>query len=482
MIVYDDDDIETKLFLKGITCEDISIYEVKRSNETTLGCLRNYAIEKSRGQYVCQWDDDDWYHTARLEYQFEATRISGFPATIMAQWLIFDSTSNRSFVSHKRLWEGSLLCEKSAIAGLSYDDYDIGEDTSFVQRLDEENKIYYIEDVPNLYIYVFHGENTWDANHWNEIFKSSFELDSEGSRIIAQVLSENDRCKENSLKIDTILENSLMEGNGTIYKEKIPKIIHLIYKDKTIPELYQPMYRRMRALHPEWEITVYDDSSALEIVKQNFPEILQVYESYPCDVQRTDMFRMLIVYLKGGFYLDLDMYCLRDLDELCQYELILGEERTISFKESKEWDPIHGLQVANYMFGSVPAHPFWIEVLLEGIIRSSREIITESDVLETTGPWLLSEIYHNKKHEYNDIKLIRNKFRICLNHCETISCYFGGYAAHFHSGSWQWQKEGSPKEAPINGSNRNGNMEISKVYKVLSERLNHGKGLPDYSQ
>ncbi len=52
------------------------------------------------------------------------------------------------------------------------------------------------------------------------------------------------------------------------------------------------------------------------------------------------------------------------------------------------------LRVANYMFGSAARHPFMQQVLREVVIRSKRPISCENDVLESTGPGMLTTLYH----------------------------------------------------------------------------------------
>jgi glycosyltransferase involved in cell wall biosynthesis len=46
----------------------VKFFVVKREPGRTLGSLRNLDIEMAQGEYVCQWDDDDWYHAGRIEY------------------------------------------------------------------------------------------------------------------------------------------------------------------------------------------------------------------------------------------------------------------------------------------------------------------------------------------------------------------------------------------------------------------------------
>lgn len=455
VVVYDSDDLETKEFVASFQQNSIiSFYEVEKTKSNTLGYLRNYAIEKSNGAYVCQWDDDDWYHIARIEYLYEAICISGFPAAIVTQWLIFNSTNNKAYVSHKRLWEGSLLCEKTIIHNIGYDHLNIGEDTSLIERLEKECKLYHINDTPNLYVYIYHAKNTWNYKHWEMIFDYSFELSLSDSKTIKNILKGCHNMEEKSIEIDNLLENPLMVEENTMPAHKIPKVIHFIqftFKNYDAPDEYKMCIDKIKKLHPDWEINIYNDADAKKIVEDFFPEMLNIYNAYPCDIQRVDIFRILIIYLKGGFYLDLDVYLLKELDELRHLNLVLGEERTITPEENKKLNLKSNLQIANYMFGSIPKHPFWLEVLLESINRSQHEINEENDILYTTGPWLLTKVYQDVKHKYNDIELIRNKFRICLVHCQSISCRFGDFAAHLHKGSWRWQSE-NRQESSFNTS------------------------------
>src|SRR5690348_11063690 len=55
---------------------EIRVVHVPASSRSTLGALRNASLEAARGDYVCQWDDDDRHHPRRLEVQMEALRAA----------------------------------------------------------------------------------------------------------------------------------------------------------------------------------------------------------------------------------------------------------------------------------------------------------------------------------------------------------------------------------------------------------------------
>jgi mannosyltransferase OCH1-like enzyme len=237
-----------------------------------------------------------------------------------------------------------------------------------------------------------------------------------------------------------VLSPSVLHHND--FMKTIPHIIHLIHRSAVeIPEQYLLFYEQMRKYHPEWRIIRYGDKEARQIVADHMPELLAVYNAYPRDVQRTDIFRVLAVYLFGGFYLDFDMLCMKSLDDLCRHGLVLGEEKTFTREECRQAGLRNGFRIANYMFGSLAGHEFWRCFLTEAVALSNTVINSEEDVLNTTGPGLLTDVYHKHGMKYKDISVVRNETLVCRKACETVSCHFGDYAAHFHLGSWRWEAQ-----------------------------------------
>jgi glycosyltransferase involved in cell wall biosynthesis len=88
------------------------------------------------------------------------------------------------------------------------------------------------------------------------------------------------------------------------------------------------------------------------------------------------------------------------------------------------------------MFGSEPRHPFWLDVLDEMQARAGRPVARDEDVLETTGPGMLTDVYHRDAARDPRIRLLRNESLRCAR-CGGISCRFGEFAAHLHAGSWR---------------------------------------------
>jgi len=53
-------------------------------------------------------------------------------------------------------------------------------------------------------------------------------------------------------------------------------------------------------------------SSADAILLEHMPDLLPYYNGYQTNVQKSDMLRIVPVYLLGGFYMDMDMLCFKN--------------------------------------------------------------------------------------------------------------------------------------------------------------------------
>ena len=170
LIVYESDDPATRDYVATVVDDRIRAIEVPDFPRRSLGTLRNLAVAAARGRYVCQWDDDDWYHPDRLFEQFAALRESGRPACVLSRWTCVDAESRRAYISAHRAWEGSLLVEREHM--VAYPDLARGEDTVAVDLLAERQKLCML-DRPHLYVYTFHNANTWGRAHWTRLLDRS---------------------------------------------------------------------------------------------------------------------------------------------------------------------------------------------------------------------------------------------------------------------------------------------------------------------
>lgn len=202
-LLYESDDIVAKnTIAKYHDDKRIMVHCEEVLPKKTLGELRNIAIRNCSGEYFCQWDDDDWFSSNRLEAQYAS--LGGHESSVLDQWFIFDSVHKTAYLSNKRLWEGSLLClkEKEPPQGY-YPALTRGEDTYLIEQLVLKNKLT-LQSSPYLYIYHFYGENTWHSAHWQNIFNSSKRLDRLYSKDIECIINEKYGILEASYRLEQL--------------------------------------------------------------------------------------------------------------------------------------------------------------------------------------------------------------------------------------------------------------------------------------
>jgi glycosyltransferase involved in cell wall biosynthesis len=137
----------------------------------SLGTLRNLAVDSARGDYICQWDDDDRYHPQRLALQWDALcadsadfcflvdQLHWFPARGEMYW---DDWSREGFPLD--VVQGTMLARRAALP--RYPDIARGEDTAlFHDILRSGAPIARLRGAGWCYVYVFHGGNVFSEAH-----------------------------------------------------------------------------------------------------------------------------------------------------------------------------------------------------------------------------------------------------------------------------------------------------------------------------
>lgn len=191
VISYPKSDLSSKKYLKEILDAGVtSIILIERSDELSLGAARNNAISNCNGEFMCNWDDDDWYHPLRLSAQFKtmSSSIINFEASVLNQVLIYDKINKNAYLSFLYPWESTLMCKVSLIIQIGYADKNIGEDSNIIDYLDATKSLCHVADAAYLYIYTYHTENTWNRKHFESFFVRSVSLNQITTDSIIKIL------------------------------------------------------------------------------------------------------------------------------------------------------------------------------------------------------------------------------------------------------------------------------------------------------
>jgi glycosyltransferase involved in cell wall biosynthesis len=144
----------------AFTLGDTNIREVwLRQGDLTLGDLRNIGIEVARGEWIIQWDDDDWHHAERMEAQMLKARHDA--ACLLGSQMRHSFRTGDTVVKHlEHGIEGTIL--HARYISHRYPSLERGEDTEFLRRFPSTVVLRGREE---LYVRFFHGANTWDERH-----------------------------------------------------------------------------------------------------------------------------------------------------------------------------------------------------------------------------------------------------------------------------------------------------------------------------
>ena len=144
---------------------------------TPLGRLRNMSIDAAAGELICQWDDDDANHPDRLAIQAQAlmqqrARVSFFTDhlqyigdTRRLRWI--DWTLGGRIADQRQFFPGSLMMFRDL--RFRYPESGPyarrGEDSVFLDQLIRSLPVARISGMGHLYLYHYHGANTFDRDH-----------------------------------------------------------------------------------------------------------------------------------------------------------------------------------------------------------------------------------------------------------------------------------------------------------------------------
>ena len=173
LVIVDDGDEDYAPILADIPADRLTYHRLEKRADSTLGRLRNLSLELAGGAMVAQWDDDDWYHPARLSRQAQAMDAGGAKACVLAATLMhLDAPEWRAHAyvgGLKPGVPGTILHVADPAA--RYPETRRGEDTVFLDHWQADELA--VLDAPELFLRAFHGSNTWERAHFERRLRNS---------------------------------------------------------------------------------------------------------------------------------------------------------------------------------------------------------------------------------------------------------------------------------------------------------------------
>ena len=141
---------------------DPQLSQIHVAQKLTLGTLRNLCLEYATGEFIIQWDDDDWSHPDRIRQQVERALVTGGAVTLGRQ-IRYSFANNNAFVCQADRSlpgiPGTILHPRTE---LRYPELPKHEDSHFLKSF---TTVDILDNSPELYVRFHHSANTWNLRH-----------------------------------------------------------------------------------------------------------------------------------------------------------------------------------------------------------------------------------------------------------------------------------------------------------------------------
>ena len=222
-------------------------------------------------------------------------------------------------------------------------------------------------------ISLFLNANAWGFGDVNFDHSSGLDLMQQYSAKYAEPDSEK-KLKQLRDNYERLKPSKTPSSTSPI----IPKIIHQIWLGpKSIPQNYQYYLATWKMYHPDWQFKLWREE---DLVKEKFAS-MDLFWSARSYQERSDLARYEILKRYGGLYIDTDIECFANFNELHhKYDFYTNFEPPAINKKR--------VSILNAMIASVPNHP-----IIENTLTQIRQ---DWDNIES----MFEDVYGNSKSSF----------------------------------------------------------------------------------
>ncbi|KAG5648965.1 hypothetical protein DXG03_000314 [Asterophora parasitica] len=206
--------------------------------------------------------------------------------------------------------------------------------------------------------------------------------------------------------------------------ERIPRILHQTWKTDVLPARWKGISEACRSMMPDYEYILWTDASSREFIATHYPWFLENFDGYTYPIQRADAIRYFVLHHYGGVYMDLDIGCIRPVDPLLTYPVILPKTIPVG--------------VSNDLMFAEKGHAFLEQTIHNLVTFDHSWILNYPTVMFSTGPMFLSAQYglYISSHpttSVEDIRILpRSLYGKNAKEGEAPNSFF----SHFYGSSW----------------------------------------------
>lgn len=201
------------------------------------------------------------------------------------------------------------------------------------------------------------------------------------------------------------------------YKPIIPLHVYVTWKTKRLSSLMQYNLNMLKLKNPEFTFHLYDDGECREFIHTHFnEETVNAFDTLIPGAYKADLWRLCILYIKGGYYMDIKLSLLNKFKLI---ELSEGEHFVLD-------RPKHSLHIYNAFMICKAKNPFLLKCI-HHLVQNVKTRYYGSSYLSPTGPELLGYVAtkYNFKLPIDLIYPIKFNEHIMYNNTLIIKNYSG---------------------------------------------------------
>ena len=176
------------------------------------------------------------------------------------------------------------------------------------------------------------------------------------------------------------------------YNNVIPAHLFQTWHSKTLPPLMYKAVLKLKKTNPRFNYRLYDDNDCREFIKTHYrPEVLEAYDKLIPGAYKADLWRYCILYKYGGIYLDIKY-------------IPVNNFKLINLLEKEHFClDADNIGIYNAIMVSKPNNPILLNAINQ-IVEHTKQKYYGEDVLEVTGPKLLSRYFSIKEKDGFELK------------------------------------------------------------------------------
>jgi mannosyltransferase OCH1-like enzyme len=161
----------------------------------------------------------------------------------------------------------------------------------------------------------------------------------------------------------------------------IPRNLFLTWSTKDLPPGMKANVDRLITQNPDFKVTLSDNEDCQEFLKTHFPpEVAQAFDALKPGAYKADLWRLCVLYVSGGIYMDIKLQNQVPLNSLLDREYFVYDG---VFTKDKQYPSIY-----NGLIISRPNNPILLKGIVQILINVSKGYYGKTPY-DITGPHML---------------------------------------------------------------------------------------------